>query len=480
MAAPDIRGAFALDFAEQVNFFRKKLNLPTERWDDIAHEAHDQSFVVAGAKKADLLADLNTVVGKTIEKGTGLEAFRKDFKKIVAERGWHGWTGEGTKAGEAWRTRVIWETNLLTSYAAGRYAQLTDPELIALRPYWKYFHSDSVLHPRPLHVSWNGLVLRHDHPFWQTHYPPNGWLCHCWVSAVEAPGPGDKTEPPDGWDVPDKKTGQMPGIDKGWDYAPGASVADKLRRLAEEKAAKLPEELATPFREEMSRLQLEQARRGGASGGKGKSVVDDTFAQSARLGKVEGDARAWVIGMGRKTGLEHVILYDLITGHEAFRNVGEPFKVLINPGALAKAEKTGQFLRTVHNHPDSVSLSIADLSSLGHTVIREVEALGVNGVSAYLASRGTNFARVFQSRIKIGNETGLANAVSGLKSHARAIFKRYNIPDDIRSHIICQALEKEGVFVYTSTLSAEHERLYKHSLADRALADIIAFLKNHI
>ena len=244
MPPSDIRGAFGLTFAEQVDFFRKKINLPTEHWNDLLHEAHDRAFVVAGATKADLLADLNATVSQAIDKGAGLEAFRKDFHRIVTERGWHGWTGEGTKAGEAWRARVIWETNLLTSYAAGRHAQLSDPELLARRPYWRYVHSDGVLHPRPLHVSWNGLVLRHDHPFWQTHYPPNGGGCHCRITAVESPGTDSQTEPPTGWNILNEKTGQIPGIDKGWAYAPGSSVSDTLGRIVGEKAARLPEELA--------------------------------------------------------------------------------------------------------------------------------------------------------------------------------------------------------------------------------------------
>jgi hypothetical protein len=246
MPTPELRGAFGLSFAEQTEFFRRKLNLGTRRWDDLRHEAHDRSFVVAGAMKADLLDDLRGAVDQAITRGTGLEAFRRDFRKIVAERGWHGWTGEGTAAGEAWRTRVIWETNLATSYAAGRHAQLTDPELLARRPYWKYVHSENVRTPRPQHLAWNGLTLRHDHPFWKTHYPPNGWGCQCRVVAVREPAAGDPTEPPPGWDEPDAK-GRLPGIDQGWAYAPGASVSEELRRIVTEKARKLPEELAAPF-----------------------------------------------------------------------------------------------------------------------------------------------------------------------------------------------------------------------------------------
>jgi hypothetical protein len=56
----------------------------------------------------------------------------------------HGWDFKG---GRNWRTRVIYQTNLQTSYAAGRYQQLTDPDMLKVRPYWRYVHSDSVMRP---------------------------------------------------------------------------------------------------------------------------------------------------------------------------------------------------------------------------------------------------------------------------------------------------------------------------------------------
>ncbi|ANQ83695.1 hypothetical protein dqs_0619 [Azoarcus olearius] len=240
MADTRLEGALSLPFAEQLQFFRRKLNLPTDTWQDIWQEAHDRAFVVAGATKADLLADLREAVDKAIATGTTLETFRKDFRRIVAQRGWTGWTGEGSNAGEAWRTRVIYETNLRTSYAAGRYAQLTDPALLAERPYWRYVHNDSVLSPRPLHKRWGDmrLTLRHDHPFWRTHFPPNGWGCRCRVTAAVAPQAGDATEAPDGWNTAGGN-GSLPGIDKGWAYAPGANSTRPLRELVEQKLLNL-------------------------------------------------------------------------------------------------------------------------------------------------------------------------------------------------------------------------------------------------
>jgi hypothetical protein len=35
-----------------------------------------------------------------------------------------------------------------------------------------YRHKDSVEHPRPLHLAWNGLALPPDHAFWRAHLPP--------------------------------------------------------------------------------------------------------------------------------------------------------------------------------------------------------------------------------------------------------------------------------------------------------------------
>lgn len=231
-----------LPFREQVDFFRRKHNLPSGRWDDIQRSAHDRAFIVAGAQKADLLQDLKDAVDRAIADGTTLERFREDFDEIVERHGWHGWTGEDTDAGRAWRTRTIYMTNLATSYAAGRLKQLRDPDLRRLRPYWMYKHSDSVLHPRPLHVSWNRLTLPADHEWFRQHYPPNGWGCQCRVIAVsraqaERLGARIVEEAPD--DGEDPKTGLPAGIDKGFDYMPGDRADRSLADLVREKLVRL-------------------------------------------------------------------------------------------------------------------------------------------------------------------------------------------------------------------------------------------------
>lgn len=257
MAAMNV--GFGTPFQEQIDYLVKKLRVPTERWDDIQRSAHDRAFMVAGAAQADLLKDLHDAVVKASQQGLGLPEFRKDFARAVAKHGWTGWTGEGTKDGEAWRTKVIYQTNMAQSYWAGRYRQMSDPEVLKLRPYWRYIHSDGVAHPRPHHLAWHGLTLKADHPFWQTHFAPNGWGCRCRIEAVskregEASAAAGLDDLPADWDAIDPKTGTVVGIDKGFDYAPGAGVNASMRSLVEAKLIKLPHKLADALRADMDRL----------------------------------------------------------------------------------------------------------------------------------------------------------------------------------------------------------------------------------
>lgn len=232
MADPALSGLLGQPFDQQVAALRLRTRnlVDTDRWDDLWHDAHETAFVVAGASKADVLGDLAAAVDKAVSEGATLEEFRKDFRDAVARHGWTGWAGEGSAKGEAWRTRVIYQTNMRTSYAAGRMAQLVEGGY----RFWVYRHGGS-RDPRPQHLAWDGLTLPPDHPFWATHAPPNGWGCSCYIvgarseaAARRRGGDPGKGLPP-GWDALDAKTGAPKGIDRGWAYAPGRGVVDAVR-----------------------------------------------------------------------------------------------------------------------------------------------------------------------------------------------------------------------------------------------------------
>lgn len=224
----------SLPFQESIDFFRNKLNIPTERWVDVWRDGHNSGFMVAGALKDDLLNDFRKAVDSAIAEGKSIGWFKKEFKTIVNKHGWSH-TGDAN-----WRAKVIYDTNMRQSYNAGRYEQL---QRFA---FWEYQHGDSS-QPRAMHLSWHGTILPKEHEFWQIHFPQNGWGCKCKVrgrTAKQLERQGKKVQlPPKNelieWN--DKATGeihQIPkGIDPGFDYAPQkAKIKQQQKKLSIDKA----------------------------------------------------------------------------------------------------------------------------------------------------------------------------------------------------------------------------------------------------
>lgn len=229
----------SLPFREQIAFMQAKQ--PVAEYWRVRGAAHDQSFVSAGAHRIDLVTDLHAIINRAIAEGVTLQEFREDYFAVLDN---YGWEPDG---GREWRARVIYETNLRTSYAAGRYAQLQAEK--SVRPYWMYLHSDAVEHPRELHLLWDGLAIHADNPWWQSHFPPNGWGCQCQVLSYSLEdlldmGRSGPDEAPTGLMrriVHKGEVVEVPeGIDPGWNYAPGRSVFEQQVQATLEKTAKLP------------------------------------------------------------------------------------------------------------------------------------------------------------------------------------------------------------------------------------------------
>ena len=236
----------ALPFAEAVDFFRakgKKLD-PTFAWQDYQHEDHFTGFTVAKSTGFDILKDLHQSMADALANGTLEKDWQRQIIPILQAKGWWGrqemvdpLTGETKKVqlGSLRRLHVIFDTNLRTANAAGRWAQIARSADLA--PYLRY---SAVLdsRTRPLHRAWNGTILRWDDPWWNTHFPPNGWFCRCTVTqmsdldltrfglTVSAAPPADPT-PPRLYVNP--RTGEVTevpaGIDPGFAYNPGRPPA---------------------------------------------------------------------------------------------------------------------------------------------------------------------------------------------------------------------------------------------------------------
>lgn len=275
---------------EAIEYFRAKALKPSFDYRDTWREEHATAFSVAKATSLDILGDIRAGLDAALAEGKPFAQFKKELTPLLQAKGWWGRkdvvdpkTGETVNAqlGSPRRLRTIYESNIRTALAAGHWekAQRTKRAL----PYFIYQLGPSERH-RPEHVALEGTMLPVDDPFWNTHYPPNGWGCKCWLrqitkyeydklSSEGVPAQGDPVLDPQGRPtgriqsrtIPAKttapqitlrpwrntRTGQIEqvpqGIDPGWDTNPGKSRFQKNQTLLSSKQAAIKDVLTSPL-----------------------------------------------------------------------------------------------------------------------------------------------------------------------------------------------------------------------------------------
>lgn len=217
---------------------RRGLNfVPSGHWTEVWQEAHQTGFTVAQSAGFDVLKDIHVSLVKAMAEGWTFDRFRKELTPTLQNKGWWGraervdpLTGEvrEVQLGSPRRLQTIFDVNLRVSAAQGDWQR--QQSVKDERPYLRY---TALLdnRTRPQHRRWHGIILPIDHPWWETHYPPNGWRCRCKVMSVseedlEAEG-WTISEAPDEGETPwvNPRTGEVlmvpRGIDPGWAYNPG-------------------------------------------------------------------------------------------------------------------------------------------------------------------------------------------------------------------------------------------------------------------
>lgn len=250
----DVEGGFAFDVAPEVamGYFRAKGLRPSFSYADMVGAAHDQAFTVAKMMDLDMLGQVRASLDDALAAGTSFGDWKKQITPVLQKGGWWGEkdmvdpaTGQTVRAqlGSPWRLETIFRTNMQQAYAAEAWAGIEQQAELA--PFLMYDAIDD-LRTRPEHRRWDRTVLRWDHPWWKTHFPPLGYNCRCGVvqlsrGELSAMGLSVANDAPDDgtyrWRNP--RTGipqSVPnGVDPGFDRNPGAAYVAQLERLAREK-----------------------------------------------------------------------------------------------------------------------------------------------------------------------------------------------------------------------------------------------------
>lgn len=229
---------------EAIAWFRAKGFEIAFDWRDVWQEEHARAFTVAKAMTRDLLEDIRSEVDRALTEGTTLADFSKALRPKLEAKGWWGKslqddpsTGETkvVQLGSPARLRTIYETNLRTSYAAGKWQRIERTKKTL--PYLRFVCMMDGLE-REEHHAWHGTILLIDHPWWETHYTPCGWGCRCQTQQLN-----QRMLDRRGWAVNEprsfpereyvnKRTGEITklerGIDPGWAYNVGKAPLDGL------------------------------------------------------------------------------------------------------------------------------------------------------------------------------------------------------------------------------------------------------------
>lgn len=209
-------------FDEALEWFLGRTILTDEQRLAIPAGARSRAFWVAGVAQLDVVQDVFDEINTALEKGEPFE----DFQKRVSDKLTKAWGRENPA-----RIETIFRNAAQSSYNAGRWAQMTDPSVAKFRPFWMY---DAILDDAttPICKERNGTILPHDHPFWDTNYPPLHHRCRSGVRNLrrsEAERRGITTTvpteaPPEGW-------GRSPRVATEWRPEPGSRDPGLLAEL---------------------------------------------------------------------------------------------------------------------------------------------------------------------------------------------------------------------------------------------------------
>ena len=186
----DSSKAFArLPYQQAIALFEKRRIVTRKQFDRLRAETKRRSFTIAGLAQKELRQAAHAELTRQLKagakrggapatkenwrsidryQGASLRQFSKFVEKRLVSAGW-------TPANPS-HVETIYRTNIMSAYSAGRFAEMSDPEVLKHRPYWQIMTVRDA-RQRPTHRAAHGVVLPAAHPFWSTAFPPFGYNC---------------------------------------------------------------------------------------------------------------------------------------------------------------------------------------------------------------------------------------------------------------------------------------------------------------
>ncbi len=150
---------------EVVEEFRARTAVTREAWDEMTRHERTEAFTVAKQSSEALVARIQDVVARSVADGEGVARARLRVQEVA----------EGLSRQHA---ETVYRNAVQSAYARGRMTHMTQPHVLAVRPWWQVRAVRDV-RTRKTHAHVNGWVMRADDPGWQATAAPFGHNCRC-------------------------------------------------------------------------------------------------------------------------------------------------------------------------------------------------------------------------------------------------------------------------------------------------------------
>jgi hypothetical protein len=231
-------------FQNAVNYQLERIPGRVEDFEKLSAEAKQRAFWIAGLVRKDLITSALHEAQAFIAEGKTREEFLDHIGELLDKQG-------GVFLSPT-RLELIAQNAFAVPYAAGRYKQAFDPEVVKERPIIQYPLGPHDTDTSKICLALEGLRARYDDPIWKKIWPPNHHherhlqpttltedqaleLGEIYASA------GDREYPfVDGREI---------HPDPGWDFEPGLLHADDraLVEAARTVGAELPAKKAADY-----------------------------------------------------------------------------------------------------------------------------------------------------------------------------------------------------------------------------------------
>lgn len=190
-------------FAEAIEYFQRQAPwISGSSWVTMARLSALKGDQVSAATMLAMVDDIWRRMDVSIQNGTPYSEFVRDIGRDF-KMDW-------ANGIDSTRLNLIYHNNVGSALMAGRMAQISDPDVLADRPYWMW-DATFDLKTCPICSSRNGVVRPADDKWWDKNTPLAHHYCRCVIISLDE---DDLRE--EGGLTPSSKLGGLPPPDSGW------------------------------------------------------------------------------------------------------------------------------------------------------------------------------------------------------------------------------------------------------------------------